>query len=113
MAGKGDRLRPFDRKKWDAGWAVFENGEAKALRDGLDEAAFLIGPGHPAYAECAACGHRDKLRGMSKSYPFRPEKGGAVEVYDGAKTAVRQHLCEVCVRDVQDFLRDIKEQTDG
>ena len=27
MAGKGDRLRPFDRKKWDAGWAILERSE--------------------------------------------------------------------------------------
>ena len=26
-AGKGDRPRPYDRKKWEAGWAAYEKGK--------------------------------------------------------------------------------------
>ena len=26
-AGKGDRPRPYDRKKWEAGWANYEKGK--------------------------------------------------------------------------------------
>ena len=26
-AGKGDRTRPFNRKKWDAGWDQYEKGK--------------------------------------------------------------------------------------
>ncbi len=26
-AGKGDCPRPYDRKKWEAGWAAYEKGK--------------------------------------------------------------------------------------
>ncbi len=34
-AGKGDRPRPVDRKKWDAWWDQYEKGKKDAKEDDL------------------------------------------------------------------------------
>lgn len=32
MAGKGDRYRPVNRKKWDKAWEVYEKTKRKAKK---------------------------------------------------------------------------------
>ncbi len=32
-AGKGDRPRPYDHKKWEAGWAAYEEGRKRELSE--------------------------------------------------------------------------------
>ena len=55
MAGKGDRIRPFNRKKWDEGYERVFGGQSKKTSPASSESSIPPG-GHPPLDEVPPTG---------------------------------------------------------